>query len=284
MNDQPRYRIAFSPMELDGKIPQGAPIWGEFNRSFENLELTPPMIALLIDDGRAFTTWHTGGRKGENYICGQHLGLDFDTRSVADVLEEPFVQKYAALVYATPSSTPEAPHCRALFLLDRPIMQAQNYVAAATALIWSFGGTADRRCKDAARFFYGSLGSMPTRLDNELPLDAVRDLIAKHTQWQAMQAPPPKPANYTPRTADAADAQKLLDRLDSHRADDYGDWVTVGMALSTLGDEGLRLWDNWSARSTKHVTGECKRKWKSFDGNGITLATLGMMAKQDSPR
>lgn len=278
------YKIAFSTIELDGKIPPGSPIWAQFNASFENYEATIPAMAYMIDDGRAFTTWHAHNwRQTDNFICGQHLGIDFDTLGVASVLAEPFVQRYAALVYATPSSTPEAPRSRALFVLDTPIMQAANYTAAASALIWSFGGSADRQCKDAARFFYGSLASMPTRLDNVLPLAVVRDLIGTWQQWQTMQATP-KPAIYTPRTSDAKDAADLLNRLSPARADDYGEWVTVGMALSTLGNEGLSLWDAWSSRSPKHAPGECERKWKSFDGNGVTMATVALWARQDSPR
>lgn len=193
------YKIAFSTIELDGKIPPGSPIWPQFNASFENYEATIPAMAYMIDDGRAFTTWHANNwRQNNNFICGQHLGIDFDTLGIDSVLGESFVQRYGALVYATPSSTPEAPRSRALFVLDTPIMQASNYTLAVSALIWSFGGTADRQCKDAARFFYGSLGSMPTRLDNVLPLAVVRELIGTWQQWQTMQAAPhPTPTTHT---------------------------------------------------------------------------------------
>ena len=186
------FRVAISTMELPGKIKPGDPIWKSFNGSFENLELSPPALGWMIDEGRAFTTWHANNwRTSANYICGQHLGIDFDTRSVADALADPFVAKYAALVYATPSSTPEAPRSRAVFLLDSPISQPANYVRAASALIWTFGGAADRQCKDAARFFYGSLCSMPTRLDNVLPLAVVRALIA---DYEALQQRPAQAA------------------------------------------------------------------------------------------
>lgn len=275
-------------MEIDGKIPPGDPLWREFNGSFENYEATVSAIAYMIDAGRAFTTWHANNwRTSDNYICGQHLGLDFDTEdersSIGYLLNDQFIARYAALVYATPNSTPDAPRSRALFLLDQPIVQAVNYARAASAMIWSFGGHADRQCKDAARFFYGSLGSMPAPVGNILPLSVLRELITQHEAFSAMQAQP-KRTTYAARTNDAKDAQALLQRLDIRRADDYGDWVTVGMALYGLGSEGLSLWEAWSSRSTKHVAGECERKWKSFDANGVTMATLGMWAKEDSPR
>jgi hypothetical protein len=59
-------------------------------------------------------------------------------------------------------------------------------------LLWIFGAAADGKCKDAVRFFYGSVGSMPTRLNNILPLDVVRGAIARHTHWKDAQ-PKPKP-------------------------------------------------------------------------------------------
>lgn len=277
------FRMAFSTMELDGKLAHGDPRWKTFNASFHNEEVTAVGAAWMIADGRAFTTWHDHGwRESGNFQCGQHLGMDFDAWSVERALADPFVEQYAAIVYPTPSSTPEAPRCRAVFLLDTPIMQAANYVRAATALIWAFGGQADRKCKDACRFFYGSLGSMPVRRDVVLPLDKVKALIL-----QAEAVRPPKrerPPDYTPRTTDAQDAKRLLERLNLARADDYGDWIAVGMALHTVGSEGLDLWDSWSAKSSKHVPGECARKWQTFSdaGDGVTMATVAKWAREDS--
>lgn len=284
--DDPVFKIAFSSFELDGKIPPGSPIWSKFNASFENVEASTIAIGWMIDEGRAFTTWHARNwRDGANFVCGQHLGVDFDTQGVETTLAHPFVERYAAIVYATPSSTQEQPRSRAVFLLDTPIMQAQNYVRAASALIWGFGGQADRQCRDAARFFYGSLGSMPVCRPHVLPLATVRQLIAGHEEWQARQRKPAqRSANYTPRTRDARDAADLLLRLSPARADDYDTWLMVGMALHAMGDEGLRLWDAWSSRNAKYVPGECNDKWRTFDDTGVTLATVAMWANQDSPR
>lgn len=204
----PEYKIAFSTMALDGKLVAGDPRWKEFNSSFENLELSPSAISWLIDEGHAFTTWHANNwRHSDNYILGQHIGVDFDTRSVAETLLDPFVQEYGALVYATPSSTPDNPRCRALFLLDTPIVQKGNYVKATSALLWMFGGVADKQCKDAVRFFYGCLGSMPTKVGKILPLAKVREVIAAH---EALQRPAPK-REYVPAGDDGASIAGTLD-------------------------------------------------------------------------
>lgn len=284
MSERPVFRMAFSAFELSAKIEHGSPFWRPFNGSFENEEVTAISAAWMIADGRAFTTWHANSwRHARNFLCGQHLGVDFDRKGADAVLLDPFVQEFAAIVYPTPSSTFENPRCRAVFLLDTPIMQAQNYVRAAKALIWVFGAEADRQCKDAARFFYGSSGCIPVRRDNVLPLAKVRALIAQHEA--IVEQPKARPADYKPRTTEAADAQRILERLSASRADDYGEWVAVGMALhaSGLGGEGLRMWDAWSARSQKYEPGECEWKWNTFDGDGVTMGTLVKWAREDSP-
>lgn len=291
MSDRPVYRMAFSSIEWDGKLAHGDPRWPVLNGSFENEEVTAIAAAWMISDGRPFTTWHSNHwRHSDNFICGQHLGVDFDHKGIDEALRDPFVEQYAAIVYPTPSSTFENPRCRAVFLLDTPIMQAQNYVRAAKALIWVFGGQADRQCKDAARFFYGSAGCIPVRRDAVLPLARVRELIAQHEAIVTKPKPrpadfKPRPADFKPRTTEAQDAQKILERLSARRADDYGDWLAVGMALHAAGlaGEGLRMWDTWSAKSQKYEPGECEWKWNTFNGDGVTMGTLVKWAREDTP-
>lgn len=78
----------------------------------------------------------------------------------------------------------------------------------------------------------------------------------------------------------------LLDYIDPSVLD-YQEWIEVGMALKsegyTAGD-----WDSWSAKDTRRYhPGECFKKWDTFEGNGITGATITQMAKDrgwESPR
>lgn len=178
------YRVAVSTWALDHKLAPGAPEWAAFNASFVNRDVTAFDLACQVYDGHPFTTWHANNwRTSANYICGQHLGLDFDagdqTSTLPALLDNPFIHRHANILYTTPSHTPEAPRARVVFLLDTPIMQATNYAMAAASLLWLFG-TADRQCKDPVRFFYGSLRCDMEMFDNVLPLATVKHIIAQY--------------------------------------------------------------------------------------------------------
>jgi hypothetical protein len=55
----------------------------------------------------------------------------------------------------------------------------------------------------------------------------------------------------------------------------YQDWLAVGMVLKNCyPDEGLGVWDSWSATGAKWKQGECAKKWESSNGTGYTVATL----------
>lgn len=72
-----------------------------------------------------------------------------------------------------------------------------------------------------------------------------------------------------------------LEALNPYRADDYDNWLAVGMALHSVSDSLLTEWDKWSQQSAKYKPGCCEKKWKSFKRQGVAIGTLAHMAKQD---
>lgn len=74
----------------------------------------------------------------------------------------------------------------------------------------------------------------------------------------------------------------LEDALGMIGADDYHDWIKVGMALQAeLGDAGFSYWDRWSARSAKYGgTEACRRKWDSLGDSRVTIASVIWLAEQ----
>ena len=277
-------KIAFSSMALDHKIPAGDPMWSAFNASFNNMDLDQIEIINLIYQGHPFTTWHKDNwRHSKNYELGMHIGIDFDTEdkrsTLAHLSSDKFVQRYGSAVYTTPSHTPEAPRARVLFLLDTPIYQPQNYTLAVSALLWLFG-SADRQCKDPARFFYGSVSCDVEILDQVLPLAVIQNLIK---QYQATGAGAKRRqeanANYTAPT----DQERVAAALKHIPAMgiDYDQWLAVLMGIhAEYGDNGLSLAESW-AQGTPH---EVERKFKSFSKGGnvsgsVSLGTVFKIAK-----
>ena len=249
------YRVAVSTWALDHKLAPGAPEWAAFNASFVCQDMTPFDFAHAIYDGHPFTTWHANNwRTSANYVCGQHLGLDFDagdqTSTLPALLDNPFIHRHANILYTTPSHTPEAPRARVVFLLDTPIMQATNYALAAASLLWLFG-TADRQCKDPVRFFYGSLRCDMEMSDNVLSLATVKHIIAPY-QASGKRELRRQVRTYTATTAqtEVADALKKIPAWGI----DYDEWVSVLMALHReYGDAGLSLAEQWAEGGPNEV-------------------------------
>lgn len=282
--DIPKFRVSISRYALNAKIPPGHEFWPKFNASFENQEVEAGRILRHVYEGRAITTWHSNNwRTSANYICGQHIGLDFDagdkTSSLPVLLQDKFVARYASFAYTTISHTPECPRARVIFTLDQPIMQARNYTLAAASLLWLFG-TADRQCKDAVRFFYGSPGCTSEYLDNILPLETVKKLIAQYQETgrsekrQAVNKDYHAPASQQ----EVADALALIPAWGI----DYDEWVQVLMGIhSEFGEAGFSLAASWADGKR----GEVEQKWKSFKPTGntigaVTIATVFGIAKR----
>lgn len=90
-------------------------------------------------------------------------------------------------------------------------------------------------------------------------------------------------------SAEIARAKMALELLKPWRADDREQWIEIGMALKQLGEDGLRLWDEWSQQSKKYDEADCAAKWTSFDDPAavlarqpITLGTLYHHAREDA--
>ncbi len=77
------------------------------------------------------------------------------------------------------------------------------------------------------------------------------------------------------------DLLEILNYIDPSKLN-YQEWVNVGMALK---DEGFSVldWDKWSSRdSRRYHSGECEKKWQSFNGalSPVTAGTVVQYAKE----
>lgn len=73
------------------------------------------------------------------------------------------------------------------------------------------------------------------------------------------------------------DLRSALQHID---ADDYNNWVNVGMVLKPYGENGYRIWTEWSARSDKFDAVAQRRKWERdiSSPHSITYRSLFRLA------
>lgn len=87
--------------------------------------------------------------------------------------------------------------------------------------------------------------------------------------------------NNEPVTVDEAELVKMLDHIP---ADDYDDWITVGMGLHhATNGVGVDLWDSWSKKSEKYDDyHQIQKRWHSFgkSPNPRTIGTIYHLAEQ----
>ena len=291
------YKIAINKMSLAEKLPKGDRRWEEFNTSFQNLELEMIDIANAIYLGHSYTAWHSGRRTTENFLAAQFIAVDMDTEdersSIAHLAKMEFVRVYASFIYSTPSSTPETPRSRIIFLLDEPITDAAKYKVVIEFVYSVFPGS-DPNCVKASGFFYGSRDCQMHFIDtdNVLPLVHLRSYYQRWARTQpsqpvAPQTKPSAPVAYTQPTQQSThnsnppeiDLRNTFNKINPWVIS-YNDWVRVLMALHhELGDAGLSLAEQWA----QGKDGEVRGKWRLFKTNGngkvVTAKTIFGMAK-----
>jgi hypothetical protein len=184
------YCIAINDMALDDKLPPGDSRWARLNDSFINQEVEPFDFANAIYMGRAYSAWHSGRRKDDNFLRSQFIAVDCDTEdersSIPYLLRLEFVNVYAALIHSTPSHTDAAPRSRVVFLLDEPIADSAAYEVA-IGFVYSLFPGSDTSCIDSSRFFYGSKNcEIELLVNNVLPVTHLRSY---YNRWRRVTTP-----------------------------------------------------------------------------------------------
>jgi hypothetical protein len=86
------------------------------------------------------------------------------------------------------------------------------------------------------------------------------------------------------RAMDPVDALMVREALEHIPAEDYDDWIKVGMCLYEAtegGAEGLEMWEAWSRTADNYEPGVCQEKWDTFrqKADGVSLGSLFHMAR-----
>eukprot|EP01045_Picozoa_sp_COSAG04_P014505 COSAG04_NODE_1091_length_8331_cov_12.367954_4_plen_179_part_00 len=81
------------------------------------------------------------------------------------------------------------------------------------------------------------------------------------------------------------DEEKTRKLLQQIPADDRQVWIRAGMILKKEGgEEGRKLWDEWSEKSAKFNMQEQDRAWNSFKvPNDLGMGSLVYLAREHSP-
>jgi len=190
----------------DTAINKDVENWGHYNANFKPRKLTPRGLALEVWNGFAFApVYHGKSRKKSEFKEAYHVALDFDVDADLDkICAHPLAQQFGSFAYSTPSSTPENPKSRLVFVMMTPIGDYQRYETLVKALIKEFGG-ADEACKDAARLFFGSKQCRVVGIWSYLPTEAANFIIERYER-EAEAAKPQQPQNVIvlPQTGDSS--------------------------------------------------------------------------------
>lgn len=118
---------------------------------------------------------------------------------------------------------------------------------------------------------YKSVGNWNKSL-NPIPDSLVKSLNELRGSYKKKQNPSIPPIESEQQTISRV--KKALDKLPQWMCDDYFQWIRVGMALKTLGDSGLDLWNNWSKKSEKYDEDALIYRWENFSPSNITIASI----------
>ena len=119
-----QFDIGINPLFPGEKLLRGDVRWGVHTVNFQIEQHTPESLARRItEDGCAFSAvMRNSYRRTANFVSAQHLGLDDDRGTKESSLEalaaDPFIADHAAFLYESPSSTPDKPKSRVVFILD----------------------------------------------------------------------------------------------------------------------------------------------------------------------
>lgn len=212
-------------------------------------------------------------RHDPNVLAVSGLEGDYDAGliqpSVAAMLLE--LAGIQALVYTSPSHTSAAPRWRVLapFAAEHTPTERRELLGR---LNGALGGVLAHESFTLSQTYYvGRVAGVEyeAHQSNGAPID-----FAPHL-------PPVYPASavvtdrpHAERTATPETIEELRSALAAIPADEYFEWISVGQALSELGDDGFELWDEWSQRSNKYDGEAAQWKWGTFTGDRTGFAAV----------
>lgn len=232
-------------------------------------------------------------------IEGDYDGEEISVEEAAAMLRRAGV---AAIIYTSPSHTPDKPRWRVLCPCSLTLLPRERERLMAR-LMGVFGGTLDPFSFTLSQaYLYGGIkGALPPQVMviEGLAIDLASPLDATALDKTGMPYGQPKPANDdeqnieddddTETEPDVDRIKAALDRIPVDALEKYSPWLNVGLALHyefSGSQEGLALWHDASQFCDYYDPVELEEKWESFgnyEGRKITGATIYQLAKLHAP-
>lgn len=118
---------------------------------------------------------------------------------------------------------------------------------------------------------------------DDLPLKADKVDEVKAYKESKQKPKREEAESYIPSPSNYDTIEKLVMILDPKRADDYKQWIKVGICLKSINMIYFIIWKEFSKQSNKYEEGECERVWKTLPQGSMTEGSLRFWAKQDNP-
>lgn len=249
---------------------------------------------------------HNGNVTAIDGIEGDH---DAGTLTPAEAAQRLQQAGIAALIYTSPSHTPERPRWRVLAPLSRSMAPEHRERLCARLQGVLGGALAPESFALSQSYYYGGVagGTVPETLEIDgAGIDTLDRLDAGALDKRGKPYAAIDPDHFmfvtpalleTPPEDDGDDldiwAAPNLDKIKGAlaaippevRDDREGCWRPVGMALHDEfrgSESGFTLWSQWSAAGSKYDARDQRRVWESFGkgtGKATSIATLYGMAK-----
>ena len=228
------------------------------------VETEPEELFEAIEHGQSFTPAVMNGTKSDNWQSQQIIVADIDNdKTDKSLIDKPLKPSEATwlmslygiepfAMYYSFSNRDDHPKYRIVLILDEPITDASEAKELTSRLTAIFNENskpdkcADTTMSDNARLIFGARPDSVFEYSKTItPLEVLRELPPTHTATTATSKPT------TNANTNTSHGQfNLLEPLEVIPADDYQEWIYVGMALK---HEGYTAedWDAWSRGSSK---------------------------------
>ena len=212
-------------------------------------------------------------RGSTNVVSLTAATFDFDNTKNSDLKLPEFLQKLKSLnliyiYYTTWSHTPERHRWRVIFPFATPV-SIESWLDLHQRIIELLGGDTGLdtgSSKDVSRMWYSPCKRVAQPYEFGFCLEG--KFLDPHTLPQTAKTIQSGMIATKHRDTSPKRMYEALNHIDP--SCDYHTWLATGMALQKeFGETGFRIWNDWSAKSSKYKGVEdLETHWKSFNASG----------------